>query len=125
MFCNQCGAQNEPNAYKCTRCDAVLRAASLTNSSPALPLGTVPSNLVWAILVTLFCCLPTGIVAIVYAAQVDGRLAAGDLLGARQASSKAATWSWVSAGISIAAIVLYLVFVVGLAALGGAASSVR
>ena len=33
----------------------------------------VPNNLVWAILTTLFCCLPAGIVSIVYAAQVNGR----------------------------------------------------
>ena len=39
----------------------------------------VPNNLVWAILSTLFCCLPAGIVSIVYAAQVNGKLAAGDI----------------------------------------------
>ena len=33
----------------------------------------VPNNLVWAILTTLFCCLPLGIVSIVHAAKVDGK----------------------------------------------------
>ena len=33
----------------------------------------IPNNMVWAILTTLFCCLPFGIVSIVYAAQVDGK----------------------------------------------------
>jgi hypothetical protein len=28
----------------------------------------IPNHLVWAILATLFCCLPLGIVSIVYAA---------------------------------------------------------
>ena len=42
-----------------------------------------PQNyLVWAILTTLFCCLPLGIVSIVFAAQVDGKLASGDYAGA-------------------------------------------
>ena len=44
----------------------------------------VPNNLVWAILSTLFCCLPAGIVSIVYAAQVNGKLAAGDIAGAQE-----------------------------------------
>ncbi|NER07984.1 MAG: CD225/dispanin family protein [Okeania sp. SIO3C4] len=34
----------------------------------------VPSYLTQAILITVFCCLPFGIVAIVYAAQVNSRL---------------------------------------------------
>jgi len=43
--------------------------------------------------VTLFCCLPFGIVSIVYAAQVNTKLAAGDYAGAVDASQKAKTWS--------------------------------
>jgi len=56
----------------------------------------VPNYLVQAILVTIFCCLPLGIVSIVYAAQVNGHVAAGDFAAARRASSKAKTWAWVS-----------------------------
>lgn len=78
----------------------------------------VPNHLVWAILTTLFCCLPLGIVSIVYAAQVDGKRAAGDLAGAWEASRKAklwAIWSAVSAPILIAA---WMILFGGLAALG-------
>ena len=61
-----------------------------------------PDNrLVWAILSTLCCCLPFGIVAIVYAAQVDGKYAAGDYQGAVDSANKAKTWCWVSFGIGI------------------------
>ncbi len=49
----------------------------------------IPNHLVWAILATLFCCLPGGIVSIVYAAQVNGKIAAGDIAGARDSSDKA------------------------------------
>ena len=55
-----------------------------------------------AILTTLFCCLPLGIVAIVFAAQVGGKLKAGDYDGARDASRKAKIWCWVSFGVGIA-----------------------
>jgi len=60
--------------------------------------GAKPSNyLVSAILATLFCCLPFGVVAIVYAAQVDSKWNAGDHAGAQEASGKAKLWSNVSA----------------------------
>ena len=55
---------------------------------PATPGPYVPNHLVWAILSTLFCCLPLGIVSIVFAAQVDGKRAAGDLAGAQEASRR-------------------------------------
>ncbi|NEQ72155.1 MAG: CD225/dispanin family protein [Okeania sp. SIO2C9] len=54
----------------------------------------VPNYLTQAILVTLFCCLPFGIVAIVYAAQVNSRLELADLEGAIQASNNAKKWCW-------------------------------
>lgn len=61
----------------------------------------VPNYLVQSILVTLFCCLPFGIVSIVYAAQVNTKLAAGDYAGAVDASQKAKTWSMWSFGIGL------------------------
>ncbi|HET9033506.1 MAG TPA: CD225/dispanin family protein [Dokdonella sp.] len=68
---------------------------------------TINNNLVWAILATLFCCLPTGIVAIVYAAQVDGKVAGGDIEGAQHSARNAATWSWVSFGLFMIGILGY------------------
>jgi hypothetical protein len=61
------------------------------------PMGAPPQNyLVWSILSTIFCCMPLGIVSIVFAAQVNSKWAAGDAAGARDASEKAkkfAIWS--------------------------------
>jgi hypothetical protein len=66
------------------------------------PAGTtVPNYLVFAILTTVFCCIPTGIPAIIYAAQVNGKLAAGDYAGAQAASNNAKIWCWVSFGIGL------------------------
>jgi hypothetical protein len=78
----------------------------------------VPNHLVWAILSTLFCCLPLGIVSIVYAAQVDGKRAAGDIAGAREASGKAKFWALLSAALMLIPALLYLLFLLGLAAMG-------
>ena len=45
---------------------------------PQPPAAQAPKNyLVWSILVTLFCCLIPGIVAIVFSAQVNGLWAQG------------------------------------------------
>ena len=80
----------------------------------------VPNHLVWAILSTLFCCLPLGVVSIVYAAQVDGKRAAGDIAGARAASCSAINWAIASVVALPVAVVLWFVCFGGLAVLGAA-----
>lgn len=56
------------------------------------PVGTVPNYLVQAILVTLCCCLPFGIAAIVNAAKVNTHLARGEYDRAVEASNEARKW---------------------------------
>ncbi len=51
-----------------------------------------PTNLVWAIISTLLCCLPAGIVAIVYAMKVTNKYREGDIEGAKRASEVGAWW---------------------------------
>lgn len=58
----------------------------------------------WAILTTLFCCLPFGVVSIVFAARVDSMYNAGDLAGSRSASASAKKWAIISA-LAFAALV--------------------
>jgi hypothetical protein len=76
-----------------------------------------PKNwLVESILVTVFCCIPLGIVGIVNAASVNSRYDAGDYQGAVKASETAGRWTKIGFGIGLVVIILYviLVFVVGL-----------
>lgn len=74
------------------------------------PAGAPPSNyLVPAILVTLFCCLPAGVAAIIFATQVNSKYAAGDVQGAMNASKNAKTWTMVSAGLGIAIWVIVII----------------
>ena len=72
----------------------------------------MPNYLVQAILTTIFCCLPLGIVSIVYAAQVNGKVAAGDRVGALESSAKARRWAWISFGVGIVLGIGYLILVV-------------
>ncbi len=52
----------------------------------------IPNYLVQAVLVTLCCCLPFGIVAIVNASKVNTLVQAGDYQAAQQASDDAKKW---------------------------------
>jgi len=51
--------------------------------------------------VTILCCMPLGVVAIVYAAQVDKKWAMGDYAGAQQAAKKANMWATIAAVVGI------------------------
>lgn len=51
-----------------------------------------PTNLVWAIISTVLCCIPTGIVAIIYALKVSNKYREGDIEGAKRASETGAWW---------------------------------
>ena len=75
---------------------------------PGIMSSKPDSHMVGAILTTLFCCLPAGIVSIIYAAKVDTLYRAGDYNGALTASSSAKFWMWLSIGLSV---VLGLLFV--------------
>lgn len=83
--------------------------------------ANIPNYLIPAILATLFCCLPVGVVSIIFAAQVNSKLAAGDIAGATDASKKAKMFMFIAIGLGllvwICAIVMWI-FVFGMAALG-------
>ncbi len=93
-----------------------------TDTPPVQPQQNIPNYLVQSILVTLFCCLPLGIAAIVFAAQVNGKLAGGDAAGAMDSAKKAKMFCWISFGIGLAGIIIYLALmalgIAGVAATG-------
>ncbi len=75
--------------------------------------GGPPDNkLVWSILVTLFCCLPLGIVAIIKSAEVNSKWTAGDVAGAQQSAADAGKWIKWSVIAGVVGALLYLVFFV-------------
>lgn len=72
------------------------------------PAGQQPDNyLVWSILVTLFCCLPLGIVAIVKSTQVNGLWAQGRYAEAQasaDAAKKFVIWS------AVAGVIVFVIY---------------
>ncbi|MDQ1629132.1 MAG: hypothetical protein QOI54_2876 [Actinomycetota bacterium] len=70
------------------------------------------NNLVWAILTTLFCCLPLGIVSIVKAAQVNGLWASGQFDAAHKSAQDAKKFAIWAAAVGGVLILIYIAFVV-------------
>lgn len=101
-----------------------LRAPPGLMSAPTSAATLLPpkpeSYLVGGILTTLFCCLPLGIVAIVFASQVDGKYARGDYAGAQDAAKNAKLCTWIAVGIGAVCGVVWM-----LAMLAGAADGLR
>ena len=82
----------------------------------------VPNYLVWAIVSICGCGWPLAIPAIIFATQVNSKLAAGDIAGAQEASRKAKLFAMIAIGCDILfwiGMIIYFVFVVGLVAMSG------
>lgn len=77
------------------------------SSAPAERKPMPKSYLLWAILATIFCCMPAGIVAIVFSTQVSSRYFVGDEAGAEKASNRAQIWIIASIVLSIITNSLY------------------
>lgn len=83
--------------------------SKLTAQPATASTETKPDNhMVFAILVTILCCLPFGIVAMVKASQVDALWAQGLHKEARLAADSANTWCKASLWSAVAATLLYV-----------------
>ena len=83
-----------PAAYRPAEPHPQVYPGNVTIHHHAIPQIVVKpeSYMLSAILVTLLCCLPFGIVSIVFASQVDAKFNSGDYIGAQEASNKAKSW---------------------------------
>jgi len=80
----------------------------------------IPNYLWQAIAITILCCLPLGIPAIVFAAKVNGLVADGQMEEAKAASGKAKMWCWLGFGLGLVAMVVQgVISVVSLVAASG------
>jgi hypothetical protein len=76
----------------------------------------VPNYLIPAIISAL-CCFPLGIISIIFAAQVNSKVTAGDTAGALDASKKAKMFSYIFIGLGIVVWACYFIFGAGIVGL--------
>lgn len=94
ITCRECGAQISDAATTCPKCGCpVVKTVApqpyQSNNNQICP----ETHLTKAILVTVFCCWPLGIPAIVNAAGVSNAFASGNYQLALQKSNDAEKWS--------------------------------
>ena len=84
MYCTNCGNELPQGAQACGSCD--------TRVPHFPPPPKVENYLIHSVVATLCCCLPLGVVALIYSAQVNTKLAMGDVAGAQASSANAKKW---------------------------------
>lgn len=104
MRCPNCGDENFSfNAY-CSGCGNNLESEQARQENPKY----INNHLVKAIVATIFFFLPFGVVAIVYASQVNGMKEKGDYEAARKLSRSANNWANASIIIWVSAVLFFV-----------------
>lgn len=122
MYCSKCGKLVEDNVKFCPNCGNTMGTTNTeqtTKVSETKPQYAPENYLIWAILSTLFCCWPVGIVSIVHATKVESKFNQGDYNGALDASQKAKKWAIISAISAGVFWLLYILVIIILAVVAG------
>lgn len=110
MLCKNCGTPNVEGAVKCLQCGQVLDLIQSGNFQMPTMQERINNWLIPAIFTTVCCCLPFGIVAIIFAAQVNSKLQAGDYNGAKTSADKAKFWTILGIALGLVFVVIYSLF---------------
>ncbi|APY00181.1 CD225/dispanin family protein [Lacinutrix venerupis] len=94
------------------------RLQNQKNYSEHMPPPRPSNHLVLAILCTVACCMPLGIVSIVYSTKVDSAYNAGDYALAESSSKKAKNWGIAGISSGFIVVIIYILFMVVFAAAG-------
>jgi|GEM_PF-1528617 len=101
--------------------------ANNLNEGPPGPGGgnvaSVSDYLVWAIISTLCCCPPLGVVSIIFSALTMGAKSSGNYAVAMQHSKKAKIFLWIAVGLGLAFWTLYILAYVLMFILAAAATA--
>src|SRR5574344_423334 len=126
--CPNCGSFIPSEAENCPKCGAMLHAESRQGQEskenqqsyqsyqrpyqsyqqqPSIP---CPKTwLVESILATIFCCIPCGIVGIIYASQVSSNYAKGSYQEAVNSSHNAKMWTLIGAIVGFVGLILLII----------------
>lgn len=103
---------------------AGYQQAGYQQSGQGMPQPKPNNYLILAIFTTLCCCLPLGIVGIVYASKVNSLYTMGQFDAATEASNNAKKWSLIGIGCGVAVSLIYFILIIaGALALPGSTGS--
>ena len=125
-FCSKCGNQVSDGTRFCPKCGQAVdgtpqqpvyqqpaqayqqpaQAYQQPQQRPAQP----SSNMVLAILTTIFCCLPTGIYAIIQSSKVDKLYMSGEYDEAIRIAGESKKWSIIGIVLAVIGWILYFIF---------------
>ena len=132
--CDNCGHKNETKRPKsagahgprpeaselcCSNCGALLTTSPQAGPPPGAEVPSGTRYLIAAVLSTICCCMPIGIVAIIHAAQIDDKVTSGNLVEAERAARSAVTWSAMAIGAWILVMLACLAILAALAMFSG------
>jgi interferon-induced transmembrane protein len=96
---------------------------------PNAPPSDIPNYLVLSIIAAvvsfLMCCLPHGIVSVIFATQVNKKASLGDIEGAKSASKNAKLWATISIVVSVIWLIVSFIFGFFAAIMGALGNSGR
>ena len=115
MRCSNCGAEIPPNSQFCGVCGYQMGYNAGQMPPPPPPQfqpqqAAINTWMVPAVLATIFCCLPFGIVSIVFASKANSALSVGNYQQAQVEADKAKTWFWVSFACGIVSGIIGTIF---------------
>ncbi len=79
-------------------------------SGPATIGNHLPLAVIATALSFFFCCLPHGLVSLIFALQVDKKAGTGDIQGATNAAKQAKLWAIISIIVAAVGLVISLAF---------------
>ena len=88
MYCIKCGSKNMEENKFCFNCGTELRKQEMIE----IKYLKIKTYLIPAIISTTMCCMPFGIVSIIYAVKTSGFIEEGNILKAKEVSKKAKKW---------------------------------
>ncbi|MCM1311741.1 MAG: CD225/dispanin family protein [Bacteroides sp.] len=91
-----------------------INGGSTGQVPPVPPSGAqkIDNNMLWAILSTVLCCIPTGVYAIYCSSQVDTLSRMGDYDGALGKASEAKKWAIIGAVVGLVGGFLYSIIMI-------------
>ena len=131
FYCPVCAGTMRPpdvlgTAHWCPHCGEKVVPDPVATASPVRrpqadavhdqnkPRAIPDSGLFFAVMATLFCCWPLGIVAIINAAKVNSAYTAGDYDQAQEYADKAQNWTmWTVVGGLISIFIYFLAMAAG------------